>query len=152
MSLVENCTVCDRKVQSFSIHLRCIHCKSKHHAKCVNFDRDDVVNCEPWYCPTCMKSIFVYNHYDDDDEFLSAILEGVIDSTARFHEMNSQIFYPFEINEFINTSLAETDPDIQFYSENNYIRNSNCDYYLEETFNNNLKKKTLSGNAMSFFM
>ena len=62
-----------------------------------------------------MKSSFVYNHYDDDDEFLPAILEGVSDSTARFHELNSQIFYPFEIN--------ETDPDIQFYSENNYIRN-----------------------------
>ena len=92
MSLVDICTVCDRKVQSFSIHLRCINCKSKHHVKCINFDRHDVVNCEPWYCPTCMKSIFVYSHYDDDNEFQSAILEGVIDSTARFHEMNSQIF------------------------------------------------------------
>ena len=80
MSLIDSCTVCDRKVQSFSIHLRCINCKSKHHAMCVNFDRDDEANCDPWYCPTCMKSIFVYNHYDDDDEFLSAILEGVIDS------------------------------------------------------------------------
>ena len=36
--------------------------------------------------------------------------------TARFHEMNSQIFYPFEINKSINTLMAETDPDIQFYS------------------------------------
>ena len=65
--------------------------------------------------------------------------------------MNSQIFYPFEINESINTPLAETDPDIQFYSKNNYIRNLICDYYLEETFNNNLKKKSLSGNAMFVF-
>ena len=62
-----------------------------------------------------MKSIFVYNHYDDD-HFLSTILEGVIEPTARFHEMNSQIFYPFEINKSINTLMAETDPDIHFYS------------------------------------
>ena len=61
---------------------------------------------------------FVYNHYDDDDDFLSAILEGVIHSTFRFHEMNSQIFFPFEINETII-----------------------CGYYLEEMFNDNLKKK-----------
>ena len=71
---------------------------------------------------------FVYNHYDDDDDFLSAILEGVIHSTVRFHEMNSQILFTFEINETINTPLAETDLDMQFYSENNYIRNANCDY------------------------
>ena len=31
--------------------------------------------------------------------------------------MNSQIFFPFEINETINTPLGETDPDMQFYSE-----------------------------------
>ena len=102
MNIDDNCTVCDRKVQSFSIHLSCVNCKTRHHAKCVNFDRDDVAKCELWYCPTCMKSIFVYNHYDDDDDFLSAILEGVIHSTVQFHEMNSQIFFPFEVNETIN--------------------------------------------------
>ena len=83
--------------------------------------------------------------------FLSAILEDVIHSIVRFHEMNSHIFFPFDSNETINTPLAETDPDVQFYSENNYIRNSNCDYYPGEMFNSNLKKKTFSGNDMSFF-
>ena len=88
-----------------------------------------------------MKSIFAYNHYDDDDDFLSAILEGVIHSTVQFHEMNSQIFFPLEINETINTPLAKTYPNMQFYSENNYIGNSNCGYYLEEVFNNNLNSQ-----------
>ena len=65
--------------------------------------------------------------------------------------MNSQNFFPFEINGIINTPLAETDPDMQCYCENYYIRLSNCDYYLEEMFNNDLKKKSFSGNEMSFF-
>ena len=141
MNIDDNCTVCKRKVQFFSIHLSCVNCKTKHHAKCVNFDRGDMAKCELWYCPTCMKSIFAYNHYDDDDDVLSAILEGAIHSTVRFHEMNSQIFFPFEINETITTPLAKTDPNMQFYSENNYIRNSNCGYYLEEVFNNSLNSQ-----------
>ena len=62
--------------------------------------------------------------------------------------MNSQIFFPFKINETINTPLAETDHDMQFFSENNHIRNSNCGYHLEEMFNNNLKKESFSGNEM----
>ena len=49
--------------------------------------------------------------------FLSAILEGAIHSTVQFQEMNSVIFFPFEIHETVNTPLAETDPDMQFYSE-----------------------------------
>ena len=62
--------------------------------------------------------------------------------------MNSQTFFPFEINGIINTPLAETDPDMQLCCENYYIRHSNCDYYLEELFNDNLKKKSVSGNEM----
>ena len=74
-----------------------------------------------WYCPCCVQSIFPYNHIDDDDEFYSVIIEGVLGYSYQFQEMNKKVFIPFEINDQSDTPLTEIDPDLQFYLETNYI-------------------------------
>ena len=71
---------------------------------------------------------------DDDDDFLTAVMEGVLDFPIHLHEMNNKIFTPFEINDSIDTPLTKMDQDIQFYSNSSYIQNTKCDYYLEDKF------------------
>ena len=62
----------------------------------------------------------------------------------RFHEMNSRVFFPFEINQESNTLICEIDTDLQFYTESNYMPSTSCEYYLEDFFDE-LELKTVIG-------
>ena len=81
-----------------------------------------------WYCPCCVKDIFAYNHIDDDDDFHCAILEGISDCAFRLQEMNSKVFTPFEINDRLDAPFGDIDPDMQYYTDMNYVENIICDY------------------------
>ena len=52
-------------------------------------------------------------------------------------------------NQGIETPLTEMDPDIQFYSDCHYIKNLNCDYYLQEKFQNEVKDCSPTGTHLS---
>ena len=65
--------------------------------------------------------------------------------------MNSRIFVPSEINQDSNTPFTEIDPDLQFYTESNYIHNMKCDYYLEDTFNDYFSESKTEDIGASFF-
>ena len=65
--------------------------------------------------------------------------------------MNSRVFVPFEINQDSNTPFTEIDPDLQFYTESNYIHNMKCDYYLEDTFNDYFSESKTEDISASFF-
>ena len=120
MSVTDFCKTCSRKVQSFSTHIRCVNCCTKYHAKCVNLERTEVAGRELWYCPFCIQSIIPYTHIYNDDEYTAAILENIMNYPTSFEDINNKIFVPFEINDS-DSPLSETDPDVQFYSENHYI-------------------------------
>ena len=128
-----------------------MNCKITYHAKCVQLDKDDIQNVNFWYCSYCLGDIFVYNHIDDDNEFYSAILEGTLDHPFNVHEMGKKLFVPFEINDEFDTPLTEIDPDMQFYLESNYIKNTKCDYYIEDTFVKNISKIQEQKRALSMF-
>ena len=66
--------------------------------------------------------------------------------------MNSRVFVPFEINQDSNTPFTEIDPDLQFYTESNYIHNMKCDYYLEDTFNDYFSESKTEDISASFFI
>ena len=153
IELTSLCKTCHRKIQSFSTKLNCNNCKSKHHVKCVTFENEAGINQDIWYCLECTQSIFPFNHYDEDEEFYHAIIECQLDCTFRLHEINSKIFFPFEINQDVDTYLGETDPDLQFYTEINHIQNTKCDYYVEDSFiKNYVDVKDVSyDNNLSFF-
>ena len=95
---------------------------------------DDVTYPDLWYCPRCMQDICVYNHYDDDGSFYTAVIEGMLDCSYHYHEMNNKVFMPFEINEGFDTPFSEIDPEFQFYTDSNYISNVKCNYFIEDTF------------------
>ena len=136
------CKTCLKRVQLFSYKIRCMNCKVTYHAKCVLLDKDDIEHVNFWYCPYCLGDVFVYNHIDDDTKFYTAILEGMLDCPFNFHEINKKLFVPCEINDEFDTPLAERDPDMQFYLESNHIKNTKCDYYIEDTFIKKYFKQT----------
>ena len=118
-----------QKVQSFNHTIQCKNCLEKHHTKCININETEVM-CELWYCPYCVQAIFPFNHFDDDDYFYSAVIEGMLDCSFRLKEINSKIFTPFEINDSFDTPFADIDPDFQYYTnfhQNGYL---NCDYHF----------------------
>ena len=69
--------------------------------KCLSLNISDIFETEMWYCPPCLQSIFVYNHYDEDQDFFAAVLEGILDHTFRLHEINSKVFSPFKSTEIL---------------------------------------------------
>ena len=142
------CKICDRRVQSFSYNIQCQNCHVKHHLTCINVKRDETIS-DMWYCPCCVKEIFAYNHIDDDDDFHCAILEGISDCAFRLQEMNSKVFTPFEINDRLDAPFGDIDPDMQYYTDMNYVENMKCDYYFEDAFNK--KISTIETNKLSLF-
>ena len=65
--------VCLRRVQSFRYSIDCKTCFVKHHIKCVNINRDDVID-NFWVCPYCVQVIFPFNHINNDKDFYSTII------------------------------------------------------------------------------
>ena len=85
----ETCQVCSKKVQSFSHTIQCRNCLVKYHSKCVNVNKTEVLY-ELWYCRYRSQAIFPHNHFDDDDDFHSAVIEGMLDCSFRLHEINNK--------------------------------------------------------------
>ena len=77
------------------------------------------------------------------------IMECASDYPFQFHEMNTKVFIPFEINESTNTPFTEMDPDIQFYSSTQYSLNTQCEYLIEDTFLTNITEKNQFQNKSS---
>ena len=80
----------------------------------------------------------------------SAVLEDLLNFPFDFHEINSKVFIPFEINESIDTPLTEMDPDFQYYSTSNHTHGAKCDYYLEDQFISKVVEQK-NCNRLSFF-
>ena len=78
-------------------------------------------------------------------------MEGMLDCPFNFHEMSKKAFVPFEINDEFDTPLAEMDPDMQFYLESNYIKNTKRDYYIEDTFIETISNMEEDKRALSMF-
>ena len=78
-------------------------------------------------------------------------MEGILNNKFHMNEMSNKLFCPLEINQGIETPLTEMDPDRQFYWDCHYIKNLNCDYYLEEKFQNEVKDCSPTGTHLSLF-
>ena len=145
----ETCNKCSKRVQSFSPFMKCSNCSATYHITCVHLVKDDPVNGDIWYCPPCIQCILPFNHVDDDDTFIEAVIEASMDCSYRIHEINTKIFVPFEIND--DSPFHEIDPDMQFYSDNHYIQSTSCDYYLEDSFNEKFGNKGNLDDSLTFF-
>lgn len=138
------CTVCSRKVLSHSRKIFCSSCKNYVHKNCLpdpqSFDnaKSDV----NWMCSKCLENHFPFNHFDDDNEFLSAVDSFSTRSKLSIPTLRDKIFNVFELNELDNSSaIDDIDPDVQFFNDNRFLMNiSNCSYYTQSSFINKFSK------------
>ena len=78
-------------------------------------------------------------------------MEGMLNNEFRISEISNKLFCPIEINQEIVMPLTEMDPDMQFYSDSQYIQNLNCDNYLEENFIKEKEDYSTKRNHLSLF-
>ena len=95
--------------------------------------------------------MFAYNCLDDED-FIEAFVESWENQPlVSFETLENQelIFSSFDFNDNFDNPLHDADPDIQFY--NNHYSGSlqACDYYLENMFNDKIKKSKISNQSFS---
>ena len=143
-----SCKRCTKKVQSHSYHLRCDVCIGLVHLKCIPYlDKNDSVYTErssnTWICPTCAEDIFPFNHFDSNDEFISALADTwSIDSLLPMHLLQSdnRVFQPFELNVDMTSPLIDIDPDVQFYHNQQNVNLMSCEYHLEDSFNKKISE------------
>ena len=73
-----------------------------------------------WFCTECSQSMFPFNHFMDDKDFLIALEENLCTEPSipfEFLSNNDKIFTPFDFNDESSSPLTEVDPDIQFYND-----------------------------------
>ena len=76
-------------------------------------------------------------------------MECVSDYPFQLNEINTKVFVPYEIDE--STNFSEIDPNIQFYSSTHYALNTQCDYFIDDTFLTNITPKHQFQNKLSLF-
>ena len=151
------CNICQQRVLQHSYKLQCSLCQALVHVNCLPFiSKVDPLyinaNCNDWYCTRCTACIFPFNHYHDDDEFISAVSENWLEQkTPIYNDINNDInlFSPFELNENTHSQLNEIDPDLQYYVSQHNEYAHPCDYYLEDDFNKNISKLGISDTHLS---
>ena len=104
--------------------------KVKHHLTCVNIKRDETISIVRYY-PYCVNDIFAYSHIDDNDDFHGAM----------YFRWDIWLRFSFTRNEQQSLYTLWNQwhwgywPDMQYYTDMNYVENMKCDYYLEDAFN-----------------
>ena len=75
-------------------------------------------NLQNWLCPPCFEDLFPFNHIEDDDEFAHLCHNGI----SNIIKISDLIYNQFDSNasNFINCS--EFDPNLNFFSEQNYFQ------------------------------
>ena len=137
----KSCNICLRKVQSHSVFIECANCYHVYHVKCINADRNNVIPGALWYCMHCLQTIFPFNHIEDNQEFFQWSW-----NVSRIILFNFMKWTPFPLKPF-----TEMDPDIQFYSSTHSALNTQCEYFIGDTFLTNITEKNKFQNKLSSF-
>ena len=74
------CIVCNNPVKSNQSGIFCDYCKLWVHLKCTDLTYFDFYNLanntDPWYCPSCISSIFPFNELDPT-EFRNVFTDNI---------------------------------------------------------------------------
>ena len=142
------CNICIKRVLNHSYHLNCDICKGMCKQKWPTFYTQGRKNI---CCSLCLLDIFAYNRLDDED-FIDALAESWENQPLiSFETLENQelIFSPFDFNDNFDTPLHDVDPDMQFYNKHYFGSLQECDYCLENMFNEKIKKCKISSQSFS---
>ena len=152
---LNKCVICCKRIISTAYRLTCTICRRPCHKLCipgVTKHDDFYINFQDseWYCIPCNQDILAFNQPDDDNEFITALSElWEVRISVSIDELNQRVFVPFEMNaEDEYHPLYQTDPDIHYY---NTISNQtlHSEYYLEDSFCHQLKRRSISPKCLS---
>ena len=153
---LNKCVICCKRIISTAYRLTCTICRRPCHKLCipgVTKHDDFYINFQDseWYCIPCNQDILAFNQPDDDNEFITALSElWEVRISVSIDELNQRVFVPFEMNaEDEYHPLYQTDPDIHYY---NTISNQtlHSEYYLEDSFCHQLKRRSISAKSLSY--
>ena len=65
--------------------------------------RSGTLKCELWYCPISSGPALSYSLFDNGDDFKSGIMDGMLNNKFHMNEISHKLFWPFEINQGIET-------------------------------------------------
>ena len=148
------CSVCNRHVHTHSYHLKCSICFLKTHLNCLPLvSKDDNLYVDRlrnnWFCMSCLKSALPFNHYDDDDEFVSAVSNdrsvgskvlSMIDRRV-VNAQNSE-------GDDVRGPLRDLDPDVNFFLNQSSV-SYQSNYYTEASFVSMYASSNVSPNNLS---
>ena len=154
-SQIDLCIVCSRRVLQHMRRLYCNCCHRNVHKNCTGLWGEDfeiATQDTSWYCVTCMESLFAFNHFDDETDFLKAIADMSHQEASVQLGLRSKLFNPFEINEDEHEILdyqGDLDPDKYYFNQYSHRLIKNCNYFLEESFKIHLSHHHISNEAFS---
>ena len=150
----ELCSICNKRILSHSLFLHCGSCSGTIHRNCASLNREqyDSINQNlGWICKPCISSALPFNHLDNDQDFLNAVYSNSLEHfTVPVDRFCFQCFNPFETNETEDNLLfGDIDPDSMFFNEISHSINSNSNYYMENSFNDYIKKNDITGDSFA---
>ena len=139
------CKICFKHVRSNQKSVQCEICLALLHLKCTAFTADDLVNlkCKPnsLFCPTCLATIFPFNHIADSFEFDCCLYNLNCNNHINADVIkNSQ---QLKLTNKLSLCNTDIDPDKQIFSQ---YENLNNKYYLEHDFNSMILHEASSVN------
>ena len=148
------CSICMKKINLSARKQECKVCNNFFHLLCVpgitRYDEVYITQNFDMYCTRCNQSIFAYNHYSDDNDFIESLSESWdVRISMSIEELNQKIFIPFEVNiNADNHPLYQADPDIHYF---NTVANQvlHSDYYLEDSFIQKVKEREIKPSCFS---
>ena len=129
------CGLCCKPVNKGKLNLLCCICARTFHRNCTCYSRYETASVH-WSCPNCNNEIFPFSHYENDDDFYSAIFDLWSDNCSiNFEHLNTLCYSPFATNdEKYHIPIHDHDPDFHYFNHVSQQYNMNCNYFLEETF------------------
>ena len=149
---MDNCSLCTKKFLHCSRKVTCQLCALSFHMNCITLSQDHRKyiedNIDIWYCSSCTSCIFPFNNIEEDIHFMAAIKEMSANCEMSLCYLSDKIFVPFELNDKDHSFFSDTDPDLHYYNSLSQLTYK-CNYYLESSFNEDIRNHGLSSNVFS---
>ena len=137
-NLKYKCARCSQRLLSHSKILSCALCNGNYHIQCIPLTQaefnDLCIHEYDWYCVKCNGEIFPCNFVEDDNEFIEFVYSIYNDNYLDFERISNMVFNPFSSNDDMKIPIFDSDPDVNFFTEINYINSKSSNYFTEDQF------------------
>ena len=148
------CPICNKGFLNHSPFIHCGGCSSYIHCNCTDLNREEFNyfrSQDGWLCKPCLSTALPFNHIEENSEFLNAVYSVALEHyCVPVNRFSNLVFNPFETNDDdCALPFGDIDPDIMYFNEISYKINMNSNYYLENSFNDYLKKNDINEESLS---